>query len=131
MVVALACSGRVIRLLEYSRLRSSLELTSVPTTLHVPLKSHDKLFCGFADGQVVVFQINPMLNDIKRENIVEISENRSAITCLDTYDVTGDGKVELLIGKRDGTIQIYSLPEDNDMDLGSAMIYQGVSFSRI
>lgn len=125
MVVALACSGRVIRLLEYSRLRSSLELTSVPTTLHVPLKSFDKLYCGFADGQVVVFQINPILVDIKRETIVELSENRSAVTCLDTYDITGDGKVELLVGKRDGTVQIFSLPDDNDMDLGSAMIYQG------
>uniref|UniRef100_A0A336LLY4 CSON007521 protein n=1 Tax=Culicoides sonorensis TaxID=179676 RepID=A0A336LLY4_CULSO len=125
MVVALACSGRVIRLLEYSRLRSSLELTSVPTTLHVPNKSPDRLFCGFADGQVVVFHINPILIDIKRETVVEINENRSAISCIDTFDVTGDGKVELLVGKRDGTVQIYSLPDDNDMDLGSALIYQG------
>lgn len=127
MVVALACSGRVLRLLEYCRVRISLELDSVPTTLHVPAKGYEKLYCGFADGQVVLFNINPMLQDIKREVIVEMSENRSAVTCIDTFDVTGDGKLELVIGKRDGTVQIYTLVDDSDIDTGSALIYKCVS----
>lgn len=125
IIVALACSGRVLRLLEYCRVRQSLELESIPTVLHVSSDATNKLYCGFADGTVQVLHINPMLSDIQQDTLVEHKENRSGVTCLDTYDVTGDGKVELLVGKRDGSIHIYTLMEDNDIDIGSALIFKG------
>lgn len=54
----LACSGRVLRVLEHSRVRQTIELESVPTVLHVPRGSlGDKVVCGFSDGRVVQFKI--------------------------------------------------------------------------
>lgn len=54
----LACSGRVLRLLENCRVRQTIELDSVPTVLHVPKGSNGDLFlCGFADGKIVQFKI--------------------------------------------------------------------------
>lgn len=55
----MACSGRVLRLLEHCRVRQTIELDSVPTVLHVSAKGHgDKLFCGYADGKVTLIKIN-------------------------------------------------------------------------
>lgn len=53
----MACSGRVLRLLEHSRVRQTIELDSVPTVLHVPQGRGDKLICGFADGKIVMYYI--------------------------------------------------------------------------
>lgn len=54
----LACSGRVLRFLEHSRVRQTVELESVPTVLHVPRGSlGDKAICGFSDGRVIQFKI--------------------------------------------------------------------------
>lgn len=58
IVTVLACSGRVLRLLEHSRVRQTIELESVPTVLHVPKGSlGDKFICGFSDGRVIQFKL--------------------------------------------------------------------------
>ena len=54
---------------------------------------------------------------VKQEILIEAKENLSAVTCLDTFDLYGDGKEELIIGRRDGTIQVYSMAlENNEFD---------------
>lgn len=59
LIAVLACSGRVLRLLEHCRVRQTVQLDSVPTVLYVPDKSHgDLLLCGFADGKVTLIRIN-------------------------------------------------------------------------
>lgn len=57
IITVLACSGRVIRLLEHSRVRQTIELDSVPTVLHIPQGRGDKFVCGFADGKIVMYYI--------------------------------------------------------------------------
>lgn len=54
--------------------------------------------------------------------------NSSAVTSLDMFDLSGDGKEELLVGRRDGTVQVYNLPESHDIDIENRMIYQEVSW---
>ena len=57
-MTVLACSGRVLRLLEHSRVRQTIELESVPTVLHVPVGSlGDRVLVGFSDGRVMQFKI--------------------------------------------------------------------------
>lgn len=47
---------------------------------------------------------------------MESKDNLSAVTCLDTFDLYGDGKEELIVGRRDGTIQVFSMMlENNDL----------------
>lgn len=112
-------------------------------------KGHgDKLFCGYADGKVTLIKINHygvegiynyniferlILKKIKYEKIVneeilvKSTENSSAVTSLDTYDISADGKDDLIVGRRDGTVQVYSLPSDeNDIDNEIRLVYNEV-----
>lgn len=57
IITVLACSGRVIRLLEHCRVRQTIELDSVPTVLHIPQGRGDKFVCGFADGKIVMYNV--------------------------------------------------------------------------
>lgn len=124
----MACSGRVIRLLEHCRVRQSVELESVPTILHVPNGHGDRLYCGMADGRVVLLKITHFANEVKEEVLVNDSDNTNAITAIDTYDLCGTGKMELILGRRDGSVQVYSLPsEENIFDVEVRMIYNEVS----
>ncbi|GAB0099000.1 Bardet-Biedl syndrome 7 protein homolog [Sergentomyia squamirostris] len=124
IVTVLACSGRVLRILEHSRVRQTIELSSVPTILHVPKGLGDKIICGFTDGKVILYKISHFSMEISEEILVDDPEHTSAISCLNTYDLTGDGKTELIIGRRDGVLQIYSMKsEDNEIDLESHQLF--------
>ena len=52
--------------------------------------------------------------------------NPSAVTCIDTFDLTGDGKDDIIIGRRDGTIQVYTLPFDEELDIEARQLYKEV-----
>lgn len=124
----MACSGRVLRLLEHCRVRQSIELESVPTVLHVPRGNGDRIICGMADGRVVLIKIGHYANNFAQEILLKSTDNSAAITAIDTYDLTGDGKVELMVGRRDGTVQVFSLPtEDNVFDVEIRQIYNEVN----
>lgn len=40
----------------------------------------------------------------------------SGITCLDTFDFVGDGKMELILGRRDGTVQVFTMKSEIDFE---------------
>ncbi|KAL9702503.1 hypothetical protein quinque_006021 [Culex quinquefasciatus] len=125
LITVLACSGRVLRILEHSRVRQTLELDSVPTVLHVPKGLGDRILCGFADGKVVLFHINVASSEVKRETLVEDAENLSAVTCLETFDLSGDGKDELIVGRRDGTLQVFTMNSDEyQFEMECTQIYR-------
>lgn len=64
VITVLACSGRVLRLLEHCRVRKLIELESIPTVLYVPKNSiGNRILVGFSDGRVSLFHINPMLTE--------------------------------------------------------------------
>lgn len=49
--------------------------------------------------------------------MVTSSENSTAVTTIDTFDLSSAGKDDLLVGRRDGTVQVFSLPSaDNEID---------------
>lgn len=124
----LACSGRVLRVLEHCRVRQSIELESVPTILHLPKGYNDRLICGMTDGRVVLFRVGNFVSNFTEETLVEANESSSAVTAIDAFDLTGDGKIELIVGRRNGTIQVYSLPsEENAFDLSVRQIYNEVA----
>ena len=64
VLTILACSGRVLRILEHCRVRQTVELDSVPTTLHVPRNVlGDRILCGFADGKISMFSFGHFSGD--------------------------------------------------------------------
>ncbi|XP_053685731.1 Bardet-Biedl syndrome 7 protein homolog [Sabethes cyaneus] len=125
LITVLACSGRVLRILEHSRVRQTLEVDSVPTVLHVPKGLGDRILCGFGDGKVLLFHINLLVTEVKREVLVEDTENLSAVTCVATYDLSGDGKDELIVGRRDGTLQVFTMNLDEyQFEMECTQIYR-------
>lgn len=36
------------------------------------------------------------------------------MTALDTFDMSGDGNEDLLVGRRDGTVQVFNMPDGID-----------------
>lgn len=132
IVTVLACSGRVLRVVEHCRVRQSIELESVPTVLHIPKGYNDRFIGGMTDGRVVLFRVGNFMSNFTEETLVEPIENSTAVTTLDVFDLTGDGKVELIVGRRDGSIQVYSLPsEENAFDLSVRQIYNEVKILSI
>lgn len=108
-------------------MRQSIELESVPTILHVPNGLGNRLICGMADGRVVLLKVTHLAMDVKEEVLVNDPENTVAVTAIDTYDLCGEGRIELILGRRDGTVQVYSLPSDDNMfDAESRLIYTEV-----
>ncbi|XP_058065445.1 Bardet-Biedl syndrome 7 protein homolog [Anopheles bellator] len=133
LITVLACSGRVLRVLEHSRVRQTIELDSVPTVLHVPKGLGDRMLCGFADGSVLLFHLNLQVAEVKREVLVSDQLNRderdkeglSAVTCIATYDLSGDGKEELIVGRRDGTLQVFTMNSDEyQFEMECTQIYR-------
>lgn len=52
--------------------------------------------------------------EMKNVWFLEPDEAKGEVTCLDCYDMTGDGANELIIGRGDGTIEVYTMPHEND-----------------
>jgi Bardet-Biedl syndrome 7 protein len=63
---------------------------------------------------------------VKEEIIINDAYATSAITCLDTFDISGDGKNELIVGRRDGTVQIFTMSTNDEIDIGATQIYKEV-----
>ncbi|XP_055849640.1 Bardet-Biedl syndrome 7 protein homolog isoform X2 [Episyrphus balteatus] len=124
ILTVLACSGRVLRILEHCRVRQTVELDSVPTVLHVPKNVlGDRILCGFADGKIILYQFGPFTGEIKQRIMVDNVSNPWAVTCIDTYDLSGDGRDELIIGRRDGTVQVFTMSNDEDIDVECRQLY--------
>ena len=45
--------------------------------------------------------------------LLETDGSYGAIQCMDNYDITGDGVRDLIIGRHDGSVEVYSY-EDSD-----------------
>ncbi|KAJ3657514.1 hypothetical protein Zmor_009310 [Zophobas morio] len=121
----IACEGRMIRALEHARVTLSMEVESSPTLLHILEEDGTKttLF-GTVDGRVGIL-------DVENQHgfdrwLIDNSSNSSTISCLDTYDMTGNGTKNLVLGRQDGTIEVYIINVNDKMD-SSILIYSHVS----
>lgn len=109
-------------------MRQSIELESVPTVLHIPKGYNDRIICGMTDGRVVLFKVANVASAFNEETLIDQNENSGAVTTIDSFDLTGDGKLELIVGRRDGTVQVFSLPsEENAFDTIVRQIYSEVT----
>lgn len=51
---------------------------------------------------------------VKETVLIQADLGSSAITALDLFDMSGEGRDDLLVGRRDGTVEVFSIPEDDD-----------------
>lgn len=68
---------------------------------------------------------------MKQEILIAAKDNLSAVTCLDTFDLYGDGKDELIVGRRDGTIQVFTttMLENNEFEMNCQQLLYEENFN--
>ncbi|XP_068907329.1 Bardet-Biedl syndrome 7 protein homolog isoform X1 [Tenebrio molitor] len=135
----IACEGRMIRALEHARVTLSMEVESAPTLLHILEEDSTKtILFGTVDGRVGILDVEkyqsttPVLVQISYwfvsarqhgfDRWLIDGSNASTISCLDAYDMTGNGTKNLIVGRQDGTIEAYIINVADKMD-ASILIY--------
>jgi Bardet-Biedl syndrome 7 protein len=114
LIPVLACEDRTLRVLDRSFLLHNIEVDAVPTVLHLNGneggESGDEILYGTADGRVGLVRIGR--TEVNHRWILNDGKHRAGVLCMDCYDMSGDGVLDLLIGRQDGTLDIYSLGDD-------------------
>ncbi|KAM9329721.1 BBSome complex member BBS7 [Gastrophryne carolinensis] len=112
----LACQDRVLRILEGSELMYDVEVPGPPSVLALNSgdggESGEELLYGTSDGKIGLIQIAKDSPVPKWEIFNE--KKRGGILCLDNFDIIGDGVKDLLIGRDDGTVEVYGLDSANE-----------------
>ncbi|KAL4641776.1 Bardet-Biedl syndrome 7 protein [Arapaima gigas] len=118
IVPVLACQDRVLRVLKGSELSYAVEVPGPPTVLE--LNNQDgggkgEVLYGTADGKLGLVKITEsspvQIWDIHNE------KKKGGILCIDTFDIVGDGVREILVGRDDGTVEVYGLDSTNEPSL--------------
>ncbi|XP_003694249.1 Bardet-Biedl syndrome 7 protein homolog isoform X2 [Apis florea] len=112
----LACGDCAIRVLHGTKTPAILRLPNIPTVLSIyregGVESKERVLVGTMDGKVglLILQGNKTLRITWLLNM-----NGSEVTSLDTYELQ-DG-LDILIGRQDGTVEVYTFPEEDTLPL--------------
>nr|CAD7403390.1 unnamed protein product [Timema cristinae] len=120
LVPVLACEDSSLRVLDRSKVMHTVEIDSSPTVLHLYRNdggdTGDRVLYGTVDGRVGVLQVGR--TGVRNRWLVNNELHRGGILCMDCYDITGDGMMDLLIGRQDGSIEVYSIEDDGEDEDG-------------
>ncbi|ESP04393.1 hypothetical protein LOTGIDRAFT_223884 [Lottia gigantea] len=112
----LACQDRVLRVLQGSELLYEVEVPGPPVTLQMyDVNGGDEgneILFGTSDGRVGLTSIG-QLSPSHRWELTNEKRN-GGILCLDNYDITSDGVLDLIVGRDDGQVEIYSYDEADE-----------------
>ncbi|XP_036170891.1 Bardet-Biedl syndrome 7 protein isoform X1 [Myotis myotis] len=106
----LACQDRLLRVLQGSDVVFEIEVSGPPTVLALHNgnggdSGEDVLF-GTSDGKLGLIQITAPTPTHKWE--IQNEKKRGGILCVDSFDIMGDGVKDLLVGRDDGMVEVYS-----------------------
>jgi Bardet-Biedl syndrome 7 protein len=71
---------------------------------------HDRILMGTIDGKVGLLMLD---NDKNLRVSWVLTKTGSEITSLDSYEI--QESVDLIVGRQDGSIEIHTLPSDEDI----------------
>ncbi|XP_072192025.1 BBSome complex member BBS7 isoform X2 [Excalfactoria chinensis] len=112
----LACQDRVLRVLQGSDLLYEVEVPGPPTVLALNNgdggDSGEEIVYGTSDGKLGLIQITGSASVPKWE--IENEKRRGGILCIDSFDILRDGVKELLVGRDDGVLEVYSFESADD-----------------
>ncbi|XP_077465501.1 BBSome complex member BBS7 isoform X1 [Stigmatopora argus] len=115
-VPVLACQDRVLRVLQGSELTYEVEVSGQPSVLECYNKDGgDGVLYGTTDGKIALIHIGESEASTKWE--IDNDKKKGGILCLDTYDITGDGVNDILVGRDDGMVAIYGFDSTNEPTL--------------
>ncbi|KAJ8951664.1 hypothetical protein NQ318_012205 [Aromia moschata] len=117
----IACEGRMIRALEHARVTFSMEVEVSPTVLHLYEDEEARaVLFGTVDGLVGILDVE--ISHAFDHWLVSNEVNSSPVSCLDSYDLYGNGVKNLIVGRTDGNVEVYQVNVRDAMD-PSKMIY--------
>uniref|UniRef100_A0A3B4YF00 Bardet-Biedl syndrome 7 n=1 Tax=Seriola lalandi dorsalis TaxID=1841481 RepID=A0A3B4YF00_SERLL len=106
LVPVLACQDRVLRVLQGSELSYEIEVPGPPSVLELYNKDGgEEILYGTTDGKIGLVQIGEGSAATKWE--IDNDKKKGGILCIDTYDIIGDGVNDILVGRDDGTVEVY------------------------
>ncbi|BFZ14686.1 hypothetical protein BsWGS_17726 [Bradybaena similaris] len=112
----LACQDRVLRVLQGSELLYEAEVPGPPVVLELygnnGGEEGNEILYGTSDGRVGLLQIGPLVSNHRWEMTNE--KRGGGVLCLDNYDITADGILDLLVGRDDGQVEVYSYDEADE-----------------
>uniref|UniRef100_H3D688 Bardet-Biedl syndrome 7 protein homolog n=1 Tax=Tetraodon nigroviridis TaxID=99883 RepID=H3D688_TETNG len=119
VVPVLACQDRVLRVLQGSELAYGIEVPGPPSVLELynrhGVSTGEEILYGTTDGKLGLVQIGEQsaaakweINDVKK---------KGGILCIDTYDIIGDGVYDVLVGRDDGTVEVYGFDSSGEPTL--------------
>ncbi|XP_063046463.1 Bardet-Biedl syndrome 7 protein [Engraulis encrasicolus] len=118
-VPVLACQDRVLRVLQGSELLYDVEVPGPPSVLELNNqdggKDGDEVLYGTADGKLGLVQIMDSSPVFKWG--INNEKRKGGILCMDTYDITGDGVKDILVGRDDGSVEVYVIDSSNEPTL--------------
>ncbi|XP_066257169.1 Bardet-Biedl syndrome 7 protein homolog [Euwallacea similis] len=119
----IACEGRMIRVLEHARVTASMEVESSPTVLHIHEEDDSRtVLFGTVDGRIGILDVES-LQGFQRW-LISNDKNLSSIICIESYDMSGGGTKNLILGRQDGNIEIYSVNMRDKMDTTSLIFLE-------
>ncbi|XP_076467410.1 BBSome complex member BBS7-like [Babylonia areolata] len=109
----LACQDRVLRVLQNSELLYEVEVPGPPLCLQLAQNNGgeegNEIVYGTSDGRVGLVQIGKLGPSHKWEMPNE--KRNGGVMCIDNFDITADGTLDLVLGRDDGLVEIYSFDE--------------------
>ncbi|XP_045441970.1 Bardet-Biedl syndrome 7 protein isoform X2 [Pipistrellus kuhlii] len=112
----LACQDRLLRVLQGSDVMFEIEVSGPPTVLALHNgnggDSGEDILFGTSDGKLGLIQITPPMPTHKWE--IQNEKKRGGILCVDSFDIIGDGVKDLLVGRDDGMVEVYSFNNANE-----------------
>ncbi|XP_048189524.1 Bardet-Biedl syndrome 7 protein isoform X2 [Perognathus longimembris pacificus] len=112
----LACQDRVLRVLQGSNVMYEIEVPGPPAVLALHNgnggDSGEDLVFGTSDGKLGLIQITASKPVHKWE--IRNDKKRGGILCIDSFDIVGDGVKDLLVGRDDGMVEVYSFDNANE-----------------
>lgn len=118
-VPILACQDRVLRVLQGSELLYDVEVPGPPSVLELNNqdggKEGEEVLYGTTDGKLGLVKITESSPVSKWE--INNDKRKGGILCIDTFDIVGDGVRDILVGRDDGTVEVYGLDSSNEPTL--------------
>ncbi|CAG0887645.1 unnamed protein product [Darwinula stevensoni] len=109
----LACADRTLRVLKGSNLLYEVGLEGRPTCLTLAGgdggDSGENVLYGTQEGHIGMVSINKQCAILQWT--IWDENHYGSVNCMDHYDLTGDGVKELIVGRDDGSIEVYSYEE--------------------
>ncbi|XP_060601022.1 Bardet-Biedl syndrome 7 protein homolog isoform X2 [Ruditapes philippinarum] len=112
----LACQDRVLRVLQENELLYEVEVPGPPVTMS--LYGNDggedgtEILFGTADGRVGLVHIGRDQPNHRWE--LPNDKRNGGVLCIDNYDITADGVLDLILGRDDGLVEVYSYDDSDE-----------------